>query len=206
MEAHSRMWFRQWTISPTDVWWMVWTWVCTGLVLTGGAAVTASPVQSITGMLYAENFTYYKLSGEGWLRLELFSLKGDVDIYVSGLTLTPSFSDYELKSESCGVDTVDIHSTMNRPVGIGIYAHPSYLQSAFRMDIQVVMDFEIDEYEQLFKAFHFYESDDVSAKEESKSRSSRKSKASSDSEEEEKESIWWTILITILKFILEVIV
>ena len=167
----------------------------------------ATTIQTVSGMLHAENFTYYKLNGDGWLRLELHSLQGDVDLYVSGLTLHPSFSEYELKSETCGVDSVDIHSSMNRPVGIAIYAHPSYVQSSYRMDILVVSEHEVDDYEQLFRALHYYDGGQDQSTEDDKGRGGeRKPGKSYVRREEEEESIWWTILVTILKFILEVIV
>lgn len=171
------------------------------------SASGASLIQTVSGVLHAENFTYYKLSGEGWLRLELHSLEGDVDLYVSGLTLHPSFFEYELKSDSCGVDVVDIHSSMSRPVGIGLYAHPFYLQSTFRLDIQVVMEAEVDDYEQLFHALNYYTFDngDENLRDSSKSRSDKSSGLVDDSQEEEEESIWWTIIVTLLKFVLEII-
>lgn len=180
------------------------------IFVTQSTVSQASPTQTVSGTMYAENFTYYKLSGEGWLRLELHSLEGDVDLYVSGLTLQPTFSDFELKSESCGLDTVDIHSVMNRPVGIALYAHPFYMQSAYRLDINVIEEHEFDEYEKLFQIYHYlnYEDEEEQSSEERNKRSDKKSKSkyAMESEDEEEEPVWWTILLTILKFILEVIV
>ena len=166
----------------------------------------SSVIQTVSGTMYAENFTYYKLSGQGWLRLELHTLKGDVDLYVSGLTLHPSFAEYELKSDSCGMDVVDIHSTMKRPVGIGIYAHPFHFQSSFRLDIQVIKEVEVDEYDRLFQKFHYYTYFDgvESMRDDGKSRN-KNSGSSDDSDEEVEESIWWTIIVTLIKFVLEVI-
>jgi hypothetical protein len=171
----------------------------------------ATSAQTVSGAMYAENFTYYKLSGEGWLRLELHSLQGDVDLYVSGHTQQPSFDDYELKSDSCGVDVVDIHSTMTRPVGIGLYAHPYYHSCAYRLDITVISESEYDEYEELFQMFHYLRYDDEEESDERRSGDGKKprpkSHTTTDSEQlDDDEPVWWTVLLTILKFILEVIV
>ncbi|KAK7104820.1 UPF0669 protein C6orf120 homolog [Littorina saxatilis] len=172
--------------------------------------VVSDSVQTVSGVLYAENFTYYKLSGEGWLRLELHSLKGDVDLYVSGTTLHPTFTDYELKSDSCGVEIVDIHSFMSRPIGIGLYAHPFHFQSSYKLDIKVITEVEVDEYEQLFQRFHYFDHDydDDYSKDNTKgkSRTNRKSPVQDNQQEEEEESIWWVILMTVLKFVFEIIV
>lgn len=201
--------FRKWKVwSPFKTFYgLVVTTLCAVVLLACHTTSDATLIQTVSGVLYAENFTYYKLSGEGWLRLELNSLEGDVDLYVSGLTLHPSFFEYELKSDSCGIDVVDIHSTMNRPVGIGLYAHPFYVQSTFRLDIQLVKEVEVDDYERLFQAFHYYTFDhgEETSKDNSKSRSDKKSGLTDDSDEEEKESIWWTIIVTLLKFVLEII-
>ncbi|KAL8589699.1 hypothetical protein ACOMHN_027207 [Nucella lapillus] len=204
-DTSSTRWTRPWTLPVAAAYRHVFSLLCAASVLTFHVAASSAPIQTISGVLHSENFTYYKLSGQGWLRLELYTLKGDVDLYVSGLTLTPTFLEYELKSESCGVDVVDIHAAMHRPVGIGIYAHPTHMVSDFRMEIRMVQETEEDEYEELFRALHFYEFDNKYENDDSKSKSSRKSKVSSQSEEDEEESIWWTILITILKFILEIV-
>ena len=173
------------------------------LMLSLKALTQTVSTQSVSGVLYAENFTYYKLNGEGWLRLELHSLVGDADLYISGLTSQPTYEDYELKSDSCGVDIIDIHSSIQRPVGIGIYAHPLYLKTSFKLDIAVMNENELDEYEQLFQQFHHFDFDEEERK--ASGKSARKSKMPLDASEKEEESIWWTILITILKFILEIL-
>lgn len=170
--------------------------------------LSESLIQSVSGTLYVENFTYYRLSGEGWLRLELHSLKGDVDLYMSSTTLHPTFFDYDLKSETCGLDIVDVPSTMSRPIGIGIFAHPNYLQSVFKLDILFVAEHEPDDYSEVMKPYFNYDSyvEDSDSEEKRDRDSSGLDGKLPPKIDGEEESVWWTIFVGVMKFILEVIV
>ena len=53
------------------------------LAFPGVIAVDGRVIQVLEDVIGAENFTYYRLQRPGMLRLELVSIKGDVDIYVS---------------------------------------------------------------------------------------------------------------------------
>ncbi|KAK7505447.1 hypothetical protein BaRGS_00003192 [Batillaria attramentaria] len=166
-----------------------------------------SLIQTVSGTLLAENITFYRLTGEGSLRLELHSLKGDADLYVSSQTLQPSFDNNELKSETCGLDVIEVPSTMDRPVGIGIYGHPLQPKAVYKMDIFFVAEGEVDEYEQLFKTFHYYDYyEESKGASDSQAKQGSKKKVPLETSDDSEDSVWWTILVTILKFVLEIIV
>uniref|UniRef100_A0A2C9L121 CUB domain-containing protein n=1 Tax=Biomphalaria glabrata TaxID=6526 RepID=A0A2C9L121_BIOGL len=104
-------------------------------------------IQTLEDEIGAENFTYYKLHRSGALRLELKSLLGDVDIYVSTEVQHPDYSNYDLKSETCGLDVIQIPSTMSRPVYIALFGHPNYLLSKYRLSTLEVEEPALDDYE-----------------------------------------------------------
>ncbi|XP_042523661.1 UPF0669 protein C6orf120 homolog [Dipodomys spectabilis] len=89
----------------------------------------------VQGQIGAGNYSYLRLSHEGKIVLRMRSLRGDADLYVSDSTLHPSFDDYELQSATCGPDAVAIPAHFRRPVGIGIYGHPSHGESDFEMKV-----------------------------------------------------------------------
>lgn len=88
----------------------------------------------------AHNYTYYSLSYEGHIRIYLYSISGDADLYVSQYVTKPTF-DPGLncaQSTTCGVDVVDIPRSFRRPVGIGVYGHPSHEKSEYRLEAYYV--------------------------------------------------------------------
>ncbi|XP_030627412.1 UPF0669 protein C6orf120 homolog isoform X2 [Chanos chanos] len=82
----------------------------------------------VQGHIGAGNYSYLRLNHDGRIILHMRSLKGDADLYVSDKTLRPSFDTYKLQSATCGHDVVVVPGDFVRPVGIGIYGHPSYLE------------------------------------------------------------------------------
>ncbi|XP_022082961.1 UPF0669 protein C6orf120 homolog [Acanthaster planci] len=93
-------------------------------------------LQTLTGSVPSGNFSYYKLSRSGNIRLVLRTLKGDADVYVSATTLHPTYEDYDLKSTTYGDEILDIGEYLSRPVGIGIYGHPLYQNdTSYEFDI-----------------------------------------------------------------------
>ncbi|XP_064622613.1 UPF0669 protein v1g209471-like [Lineus longissimus] len=92
-------------------------------------------LHTFSGEIGAGNYTYYKLTREGDLRLLLSTETGDSDIYVSDKTLHPDFENYELQSVTCGDDEVLIPTSMKRPIGIGVYGHPSHKESKYVMSL-----------------------------------------------------------------------
>ncbi|XP_012637989.1 UPF0669 protein C6orf120 homolog [Microcebus murinus] len=146
----------------------------------------------VQGQIGAGNYSYLRLNHEGKIILKMQSLKGDADLYVSDSTLHPSFDDYELQSVTCGQDIVFIPAHFQRPVGIGIYGHPSHHESEFEM--KVYYDKTIDQYPLGEPA---YSSDGTDP-------SQKHAYAPEDAPQEE-ESVLWTILISILKLVLEIL-
>ncbi|XP_056324741.1 UPF0669 protein C6orf120 homolog [Danio aesculapii] len=147
----------------------------------------------VQGHIGAGNYSYLRLNHEGRIILHMQSLKGDADLYVSDKTLRPNFDTYKLQSTTCGQDVVVVPGDFLRPVGIGIYGHPSYMESEFEMkvfyDQKALAESEIEK--------NSYSSDETPGQ-------PRQSQGPEDTEEEE-ESILWTILIGILKIILEIL-
>ncbi|KAI6071940.1 UPF0669 protein C6orf120-like protein [Aix galericulata] len=94
-----------------------------------------STLEESPGQIGAGNYSYLRLNHEGKIVLQMQSLKGDADLYVSDITLHPSFDEYELQSVTCGQDVVHVPAHFRRPVGIGIYGHPSHLESEFEMKV-----------------------------------------------------------------------
>ena len=92
-------------------------------------------VQTLDGMVGAENFTYYRLSFGGRVLVKLQSIEGDADLYLSTNTMRPSWSDYTMKSASCGEDEVIVEPHEPRPVGLGVYGYVLHPISKFRLSI-----------------------------------------------------------------------
>ncbi|XP_006876236.1 PREDICTED: UPF0669 protein C6orf120 homolog [Chrysochloris asiatica] len=145
----------------------------------------------VQGHIGAGNYSYLRLNHEGKIVLRMRSLRGDADLYVSDTTLHPSFDDYELQSATCGQDAVAVPAHFQRPVGIGIYGHPSHLESEFEMKVY---------YDRSVEWQHFgeggYSADGVA--------SGQHTYDPEDAPQEE-ESLLWTVLISILKLVLEIL-
>ncbi|XP_049761839.1 UPF0669 protein C6orf120 homolog [Elephas maximus indicus] len=146
----------------------------------------------VQGQIGAGNYSYLRLNHEGKIVLRMRSLRGDADLYVSDRTLHPSFDDYELQSATCGPDSVSVPAHFQRPVGIGIYGHPSHLESEFEMKVY---------YDRTLEAHPLAES---SYSPEGADPAQRRAQAPEDAPREE-ESVLWTLLISILKLVLEIL-
>lgn len=146
----------------------------------------------VQGHIGAGNFSYLRLNHDGRIILLMRSLKGDADLYVSDKTLRPDFDTYKLQSATCGHDVVVVPGDFVRPVGIGIYGHPSYMESEFEMKVfydQTTLT------EDLFQR---------ASQDEAPEQPKYQQKGTEDDQDEE-EPIVWTILIGILKIILEIL-
>ncbi|TKS68693.1 UPF0669 protein C6orf120 -like protein [Collichthys lucidus] len=146
----------------------------------------------VQGHIGAGNYSYLRLNHDGRIILHMQSLKGDADLYVSDKTLRPSFDTYKLQSVTCGQDVVVVPGDFTRPVGIGIYGHPSHKESEFEMRVfydQTVLQDPFDK--------GSYSSDDGFKK--------TKPPQAAEEDFQEEESIFWTILIGLLKIILEIL-
>ncbi|MEQ2300141.1 hypothetical protein AMECASPLE_022285 [Ameca splendens] len=145
----------------------------------------------VQGHIGAGNYSYLRLNHDGRIILHMQSLKGDADLYVSDKTLHPNFDTYKLQSVTCGHDVVVVPGDFKRPVGIGIYGHPSYLESEFEIRVFYDQTVPQDPFEK-----DSYTSED--------GHNAKKSFQAADDYQEE-ESIFWTILIGLLKIILEIL-
>lgn len=146
-------------------------------------------IYSTTGVIGAENITHVKLGKEGTFRVELISIQGDADLYVSDKTLHPDYLNYELQSTTCGKDVIRITEELIRPVGIGVYGHASYEQSMYQLDVYKEDGVASQGYEDFLNA------DDTSSE---GSRHRHKG--------EEEESLLWTIFVGILKILFDILV
>ncbi|KAM3624460.1 uncharacterized protein V6R79_023767 [Siganus canaliculatus] len=146
----------------------------------------------VQGHIGAGNYSYLRLNHDGRIILQMQSLKGDADIYVSDKTLRPSFDTYKLQSVTCGQDVVVVPGDFARPVGIGIYGHPSHKESEFEMRVF---------YDQTVSQDPFDKSPYTSEGGHKPNHSPQET----EEDIEEEESVFWTILIGLLKIILEIL-
>lgn len=103
----------------------------------------------ITGHVEKENFTYYIVNLEVDVLLNLSSIVGDCDLYISqasktnGEVVKPNIDifGYDLHSATCGQDLLLVDGNIRRPFCIGIYAHPSHQMCQFTLEF---IGFETD--------------------------------------------------------------
>jgi hypothetical protein len=137
----------------------------------------------VQGQIGAGNYSYLRLNHEGGVVLSVHSLRGDADLCVSGSTLHPSFDDRELQSATCGRDVVAVPAHFRRPVGVGIYGHPSHDTSDFEMKVD----------------------QDRTAEPRPPRQAAPGENADGSGPAPEEESVLWTVLISILKLVLEIL-
>jgi len=166
-------------------------------------------IQSLQDNIGAENFTYYRLHRPGSLRVELTSVEGDVDIYVSTEHQHPSYNTYDLKSESCGMDIIKVDSSLPRPVFIGLYGHPFYLGSRYHLQVYEVDDPHETTYMDYVNKYERYLHDEVPGESGDKYQKSQRYQGKQTQSEkraiEEEMPLWWKILLGVLEFGIEVI-
>lgn len=156
----------------------------------GGGARGLGPPARRAGSGRSRELQLPEVKPRGKIVLRMRSLRGDADLYVSDSTLHPSFDEYELQSATCGADAVSIPAHFRRPVGIGVYGtRPT--SRAFEMKVY---------YDATLEPHPFGEtaySDGTDA--------SRKHAYAPEDASQEEESVLWTILISILKLVLEIL-
>lgn len=179
------------------------------LLLSADSSFGEEVLQSLDGVVGGENFTYYRLSRQGHLRIEMVSLEGDADLYVSDKTASPDFEDFTEQSVTCGIDVVEIPAVYSRPVGIGVYGYPGYDISRYRITIILVSETDDASYDQLMEKYYNYELSAAYANDRDSGQEGEQSvtrATSKQTEEEEDEgSILWQILITLLKLFFEIV-
>jgi hypothetical protein len=97
--------------------------------------LTLSLKDKIKGEVTSETFSHYQLNHQGNYKLELISLNGDADLYITDKHYRADYLNYDSQSTTCGVDELFISENMKRPVAIGIYGHPNYIKSGFVLNI-----------------------------------------------------------------------
>jgi Putative cytokine, C6ORF120 len=166
--------------------------LATCIVLPAACICTAAEqlVYTFANQVGAGNFSYFKLHREGVVRLELKTTSGDADLYVSSATLSPDYRNYELSSATCGDDEVLIPADMQRPVGVGVFGHPSHDVSQFVLSVY----FSYDE----------ADLESVTLNLDSSQRST--SSAQTQLDADQPESLLWSIFVGLLKIILDILV
>ncbi|XP_075989484.1 UPF0669 protein C6orf120 homolog [Anticarsia gemmatalis] len=96
-------------------------------------------LDTVVGTVGAGNFSYWQLGHTGPLLVELTSLSGDADLYVSD-SVRPSYEvdKNNFSSATCGPDLIYIPADFPRPIGIGVFGHWSHSLSEY--SIQVFLD------------------------------------------------------------------
>jgi len=156
-------------------------------------------LQQFTGQVDGGNYTYYILHQVGVINIVLRSVEGDADLYCSDATLEPTFdpNTHFLQSTTCGIDWVTIPRTFKRPVGIGVYGHPSHEESSYLMTVTVSDELDPSE---MYQADFDQDNDNGNFQSERSGPSLFMPPI-----KEEEESILWAIFIAVLKVMLEII-
>uniref|UniRef100_UPI00358FB889 UPF0669 protein C6orf120 homolog n=1 Tax=Myxine glutinosa TaxID=7769 RepID=UPI00358FB889 len=167
-----------------------------------GAAVTSTQheeqflhtwnlLQVVEGHVGGGNLTHLRTQQKGRLLLCLETLSGDADLYVSDHTLQPTYEDYALQATTCGLDSIIVPTHFHRPLGISVYGHPSYDESDFLLSV-FLDPFVVED------PFSYALEQDGNEKE---GRSNYvRDEVSSDDED----SVLWTLFVSLLKIVLEV--
>lgn len=118
-----------------------------GLLLLFQSVRSEVRLHSVAGEVGRGNFTYYSLMYEGPISLILHTHAGDCDLYVSQYNSKPTYEaqSYCLHSSTCGLDRVDIPENFKRPVGVGVYGHPSHEVCEYLLEVLLERGSEIDE-------------------------------------------------------------
>ena len=108
--------------------------------------VSAKGLHSLTGRVEAGNYSYYVLKYEGPIVLELRTMEGDADLYVSDVLEHPTYEleEHSLSSWTCGLDTIFISKSFGRPINIGVYGHPRNDESLYVLTAEFLPEDDLD--------------------------------------------------------------
>ncbi len=176
-------------------WKLSWSVACTKSILFTGILLTLTlpyssagkVISTYTGKVGPGNYSYFSLHEKGSITIMVESITGDADIYVSENYAQPSFSEYDMQSSTCGIDTVMVPKSFKRPVHIAIYGHVHSLLTEYK--ITAILDHGTG-----------YQSGQESFNE----NNAGVKGADEDDETPSLQSIIWSIVVGILKIILEV--
>ena len=145
-------------------------------------------LSSYTGVVGAGNYSYFSLHEKGKITLILESKVGDADLYVSENIEKPSYTEYDLQSATCGLDIVTVPVTFMRPVHIAIFGHVHVVETKYK--IAAILDYG-----------GIYQSEEVTTY---FTHEDGTSSSSEDDESNSFKSVLWSLIVGILKIILEV--
>ncbi|OQR68431.1 hypothetical protein BIW11_12919 [Tropilaelaps mercedesae] len=114
--------------------------------------------ETLTGSVEGGRFAQYSLSKPGRVIITLTPKQGDPDIYVGENGTEPDYhlDRHSYQSTTCGIERVVVPTFALRPIGIGVYGHPSHEYSVFELHVRV--EDEMDEYDDLLRAESSFES------------------------------------------------
>ncbi|KAL3874693.1 hypothetical protein ACJMK2_037668 [Sinanodonta woodiana] len=166
----------------------------------------AEVLQILEDTVPGENFTYYRITIQGRLSIEMETLEGDADIYVSDETMQPDYMNYKLKSVTCGLDIVEVPAEFKRPVGVGIFGQPTHATSRYRVTTKwLASTDENEDYQRLMDTYYkyeeyiFYDFDKLGISE-------KVTTPATDTDTSNEEgSLIWQIFVFFLKIIFEII-
>lgn len=157
-------------------------------------------LHSVSGQVGRGNYTYYSLMYEGPISLHLYSHTGDTDLYVSQTNSKPTFDPdtYCLQSATCGVDSVDIPKGFKRPVGIGVYGHPSHESSSYLLEVVLRAEREEDTFDPFAK-----DAEPIRSGGAIQDHRHRQSPVTDSDNEEGEESAFWGFVWSLAELLLE---
>ncbi|XP_015906648.1 UPF0669 protein C6orf120 homolog [Parasteatoda tepidariorum] len=157
--------------------------------------------ETLLGAVGGGNYSYYRLSHTGTVVLQLNSLEGDADLYVSSGNLKPTYDieNHEWQSTTCGTEHVRVASHYERPLTIAVYGHPSHEISLYELKIDVY-ETSADE-ESIFDEVSYQDDKPNFSKPTSIPNLNGK-----DEPEYEEKSVFWTLLWRILHVLLDLLV
>lgn len=153
--------------------------------------------ETLLGAVGGGNYSYYWLPQPGTVFLQLSTLEGDADLYVSSKNLKPTFDveNHELQSTTCGVEQIKVPSGYDRPLSIAVYGHPSHDISLYELKIDVY-----DSHAESDLHSDNHESQKTQPKPTSLPNLSGK-----DEQEYEERSVFWTLFLHILQVLLDLL-
>lgn len=177
----------------------------------------------------AGNYTYYYLNDYGNFKAQLITLSGDADLYASDKQLKVTFSNYKLQSTTYGEDELYFINVLHRPITIGVYGHPFYESSEYKLNIYLIEhdtdnfeEYTYNDYLNHFSNYNDFAANDVIVSDQNNNNNNNKNKNEKNyndnnnnnhnnnnnnkrHEKQKEESSLQKILFYLLKFVAEVI-
>lgn len=159
--------------------------------------------ERVSGAVGAGNYSYYTLSKPGAVTILVHPLAGDPDLYVAERNVQPTFDldSHGMQSTTCGHERVDLPRSFGRPVGIGIYGHPSHELSLYELEVRVDDSTE----NLLFYDYSYAASQQPGGHNHYSSPTVPEEEVVDDSGPSEEISLLWTFLLGLLKILLEIL-